>query len=99
MQEITGKHNQDFSFDYSVVIKGQANGNVAVVDGGILIIRGQLNGNLTIHEESEVVIHGQINGDVINNGGNLEVFGMINGRLFRERGNTFIDENAFIKEM
>lgn len=93
-----GKYDKDFIFDNSVEVTGQINGKVTLEQGGKLSLRGQINGNVVIREGSEMFLHGTVNGDVLNDGGLLHVFGVINGRLFRERGKTLIQDFAIINE-
>ena len=43
------------------------------------------------------MLHGMVIGDVVNNGGHLEVFGMITGKLIRNRGKSIVDPKAVIE--
>lgn len=98
MNEITKKIKGDLTLEQDIVLRGMIVGNVTVKSNVEFIVHGQIKGNVFIHENSNVIVYGQINGDVINDGGYLEIYGMVK-RLFRERGKTFIDENAVIREL
>ena len=97
MREIEGKVEGNVTIDEDTILKGIITGNVTVTRDAEFALRGIVNGNITIFESSAVYLRGVVNGDVINNGGSLEVYGIINGRLFRERGETFIDDDAIIQ--
>ncbi|MFJ8217670.1 hypothetical protein [Bacillus cereus] len=99
MKVISGKVEQDLVLKEDLRVEGMVVGNVAVETGKTLIVNGMIVGNLHIKEESFVEIHGNVNGDVLNEGGELKVYGTINGRLFRERGRTIVDTKATVSEM
>ena len=99
MIEISKKIEGNVVIEKDTNLRGMIVGNVEVLDGATLYLRGSLNGRLYIYEGAKVLLYGTNNGDVINDGGILEVFGVINGRLFRERGRTLIDDNALVEEM
>lgn len=98
MNEMTKMIKGDLILEQNTVLKGMIVGNVTVKSDVEFIVHGQITGNVFIRENSNVIVNGQINGDVINDGGYLEIYGMVK-RLFRERGKTFIDENAVIGEL
>jgi len=79
-------------------IQGIVNGRVYVEKGANLIHMGMIIGTVTVERGAEASIFGFVKGDAINNGGNLNVFGTVNGAVRTESGNTKIDKDAFIKE-
>jgi len=97
MIEIGEKIEGDVIIEEDTTLEGMIVGNVTVTGAAEFVLRGMVRGTVTVLENSVVYLHGTVNGDVINNGGSLEVYGMIKGRLFRERGETFIDDNAMIQ--
>lgn len=98
MIEIEGKLERNITIDEDTILKGMIVGDVVVLGSAEFVLRGMMEGNLSIRENTTVYLNGTVNGDVINNGGSLEVYETINGRLFRERGNTFIDGNAVVQD-
>lgn len=99
MVEIREKIENDVTIKEDTVLKGMIVGNVNVIEYTEFHLRGTVVGNLNINENTLVILRGTVNGDVVNNGGKLEIYGMINGRLFKESGETFIDEKAVIEDM
>ena len=51
-------------------------------------ISGTALGNVVVAEGVHVVITGTVHGDVANDGGTLEVYGQIEGRLVHREGET-----------
>ena len=98
MEELRGKIDHDLIVDYELRIRGQINGIVTVEKKGFLILNGQINGNLIINDSGQCDLHGMVNGNVENNGGNLSVFGTINGSLYKKDGITNVESDARIRD-
>jgi cytoskeletal protein CcmA (bactofilin family) len=64
----------------------------------VLIVRGIVNGNIHFLKSSEGELHGMINGDVINNGGDIKIFGTIDGKVLENSGTTFVENEAVIRK-
>jgi cytoskeletal protein CcmA (bactofilin family) len=77
-------------------LQGMATGNVTVVLGGVLILNGMCCGNLLLESGSRVELHGMVLGDVLNRGGELAVYGIVNGSVRTDSGQTFVSPNAKI---
>jgi len=95
--EIKDKVERDMTITQDTKLRGQVIGALRVLDCTFEHY-GQITGKLIIEAGANVILHGQVKGDVINNGGNLNVYGMVLGRLFRERGDTYIDKDAYVKD-
>ena len=94
-----GKIEGDIKLDYELILHGMVTGNITVVDGGILLLHGMCSQNLFIEKGEMVYLHGTTVGNVHNHGGDLEVYGTINGYLITESGNMLIDPDAVIKQI
>lgn len=76
-------------------LDGMVAGDVTVLDGGHLILRGTCCKNLLIRPGGTVDLYGTVSGDVTNQGGFLEVHGIIRGKLNTiDGGDTYVDVNA-----
>lgn len=75
---------------------GQITDDTTVNPGVTMIIHGQIAGDLIVSEQSNVILHGQVCGNVINNGGNLEVYGMIIKHLIKRGGVSSIKQEGII---
>lgn len=59
-------------------------------------IAGTALGNVVVTEGTHVVITGAVAGDVANDGGTLEIYGQIDGRLVHREGETDVADGASI---
>ena len=72
-----GKIEGDITVDGDFVLNGMVTGNITVVSGGKLELNGTCGGDLTLEEGTTVYLRGKVAGDIHNNGGNLEIDGVI----------------------
>ena len=77
-------------------LHGMIVGNAEVLAGGTLYLHGMIMGDLVVEVGGNVILHGMVLGNVTNNGGTMEIYGMICKRLIRMSGSTQVDENAKI---
>ena len=97
MNDTNEKIMGDYSVNENLRFRGQIVGTATVQADITLILEGQITKNLILQKDSTAYLHGTVSGDVINNGGHLEVFGVINGSLVEKGGITVIDSNAIVK--
>jgi hypothetical protein len=96
MIEVKNIVKRDIIADEDVVISGILEGDVYVNKNVNVQINGIVNGNLKITSVSSIKISGTLNGDIINDGGIIEVFGVMNGKIDSENGQCFIHPDAMI---
>ena len=96
MKIIKDKIDGNITLNEDTKLHGIIAGAATVSQNVLLHLHGVVAGNLTLEPDSHVVLHGIASGDVINNGGFLEVFGIVNGRVIRNAGNTEIAQKAVI---
>jgi len=77
-------------------LRGIISGSTQVLRGGILHLHGICTGEVRVDPGGIIYLHG-ITKNVLNNGGRVEVFGMITGTLTTLSGNTLIDPDAVIR--
>ena len=63
-----------------------AKSTITVLPPAKFILSGILEKILNIEAGATTIIHGEVWGNVFNNGGTLEVFGVIKGELYRGKG-------------
>jgi hypothetical protein len=80
-------------------VDGVVDGDAVVSAGTSLCLNGMITGNLTIEPDASCELRGTVIGSVINAGGDLQVFGLIQGSLVRQSGRTTVDSRASIKEL
>lgn len=74
---------------------GEGSEGDAVVEDDVRLT-GVHRGTVTVVAGASLVLAGTVSGDVINDGGDVEVYGSIDGRLVYEGGTTYVDSGAAI---
>jgi hypothetical protein len=83
--------------DDDFTLLGMVTGDIIVVANGNLQLDGTCGRNLILEEGSTVFLNGTVSGNVYNRGGELEVYGVIYGRLHKDAGQTIVDSDAVIR--
>ncbi|MBS3921613.1 MAG: hypothetical protein KGZ37_00515 [Nitrosarchaeum sp.] len=97
MEIITNIVKQDMCIDYDLKVTGIIIGNTIIENNGVLILSGIGNGTLTINHTGKCEMYGIFNGIIENNGRTLNIYGIVNGSIIKNSGQTKIDPNAIIK--
>ena len=90
------KINGDYTIDADLEFHGMVTGNATVIKNVNLILHGMICKSLSVEKDGFAVIYGTISGDLVNKGGRVEVFGMVNGKLIENYGETIIHSGAVI---
>lgn len=77
-------------------LHGMITGDAVVKEGGIFVLYGMVCNNVIVEEGAIVKIYGMVCRDLINRGGELEVFGTIIGNLLEKSGVTQVSSNAIV---
>jgi hypothetical protein len=93
----SGLIDRNISITNDFTLLGTIGGNTTVENGGTFTLNGACQGNLFVKAGAKALLYGTVQGSVYNQGGSLEVWGVIYGNLLRESGETFIDHNAVIQ--
>lgn len=92
-----GEIRGNLEIDDDFTLLGMVTGNITVLDGGTLELNGTCHRDLIVEKGATVSLNGTVKGNVHNRGGRLEVYGIIDGRLHKEAGESFIDDRAIIR--
>ena len=98
MKTIEGKIEGGFAFEEDSRLRGIIVGDCTVLPHVAVELNGIIVGKLTLQPSSTAVLHGIVNGDIHNEGGNLSIFGVVNGRVLRHGGVTEVDPAAIIRD-
>jgi len=96
MRTITDTIGGDATIRDAVTLQGMVVGDVVVVAGGYLDLYGTCCRNLKIEKDGVVNLYGTVSGDVTNDGGRLDVHGVINGQLVEIAGHTRVQSGASV---
>ena len=94
-----GKIEGSIHLDYDLTLHGIVTGDVFVAKGSVFVLHGICSQNLVVDKSSQAYLHGIVNGNVHNNGGVLEIYGIVNGYVnTSEDGKTFIATTAVLRK-
>jgi len=83
--------NMDVAKDFQ--LNGVITGNASVKSGVFFRLNGVVSGSLTIEHGASADINGVVNGNVINEGGTINIAGVVRGAI---HGEANISPNAII---
>lgn len=95
--EILNTHIGDVLTTEDITIRGILDGQLSVNAHHNAHIFGIVTKNVIAYKDSAVRINGIVKGDVINKGGIIEIYGIVNGRLTTIDGDTRVSPNAIVR--
>jgi len=93
-----GVINGPVVIDRDEAIRGMVAGSIIVRSGGALSLHGMVNGDVTIELGGRAIIHGMVNGAVVNQGGHVEVHGMVDAVRDAPGARTMIAGGALVRQ-
>ena len=97
MRIINDKIEGDTIINEDTQLNGMIVGKTTVAEGIQLELNGMIVGNVVVEKNSAVYLCGEVVGNVVNEGGRLEVFGIVKGKVLRKDGDTFVDSKAIVR--
>lgn len=80
-----------------MVLTGRVDETVVVSTGGVLTLLGMVTQDVIVEQGGVAYVYGVVNENVLNRGGQLEVYGVVGGYVYTDSGgDTFIDPNALV---
>lgn len=90
MRKEFGQLEGDVRITDHLALYGMCMGDIVVEAGGELHLYGMSAGNIEVSAEGVLCIYGMCTGDVMNNGGRVEISGMVVGNVEKNSGTTTI---------
>src|SRR5467141_2448192 len=95
----------DERFEGSVVVigprpttmTGLVRGDLFVRDNSVCDVTGMVSGNLLAERTGKAVLHGLVTKAAKAAGGDLEIYGMVQGDVVNEGGRVFVDKGAVVR--
>ena len=98
MKHLRDHHQGDLTLTDDLEISGLVSGTVTVPPGRYLLLHGTITRHLVVQKTARATIHGTVGGAVLNQDGDVEIFGTVGSiRDFGVR-KAFVDAHAVIKE-
>src|SRR2546430_628026 len=95
----------DERFEGSVVVigprpttmTGLVRGDWFVRDNSVCDVTGMVSGNLLAERTGKALLHGLVTKAAKTAGGDLEIYGMVQGDVINEGGRLFVDKGAVVR--
>lgn len=95
----------DERFEGSVVVigprpttmTGLVRGDLFVRDNSVCDVTGMVSGNLLAERTGKAILHGLVTKAAKAAGGDLEIYGMVQGDVMNEGGRLFVDKGAVVR--
>ncbi len=98
MKALHEKIDGPFAIEEDVALYGMVVGNATLCRGVRFILHGTIAGNLTVEVGARAIIHGTVAGRVYNDGGRVEIFGLVDAvENLSPSAETIIDASAHVR--
>ena len=95
----------DERFEGSVVVigprpttmTGLVRGDLFVRDNSVCDVTGMVSGNLLAERTGKALLHGLVTKAAKTAGGDLDIYGMVQGDVINEGGRLFVDKGAVVR--
>ncbi len=95
----------DERFEGSVVVigprpttmTGLVRGDLFVRDNSVCDVTGMVSGNLLAERTGKAILHGLVTKAAKSAGGDLEIYGLVQGDVINEGGRLFVDKGAVVR--
>jgi cytoskeletal protein CcmA (bactofilin family) len=91
-----GQHNGDVTVEGEQTISGQITGTLTVAETGNLILNGQVIEDLVVEAGGRAEINGMVIGNIVNRGGDVTVYGQVEGQILDEGTTATVIESGAI---
>ncbi|HEX9341687.1 MAG TPA: hypothetical protein VF992_11045, partial [Thermoplasmata archaeon] len=81
----------------STTMTGLVRGDLFVRDNSLCDVTGMVSGNLLAERSGKAVLHGLVTKAAKAAGGDLEIFGMVQGDVVNEGGRLYVDKGAVVR--
>lgn len=98
MQIVHGRLEAPLVVDSALEVRGTVAGPLRVLASGALVLRGVCEGDVVIDSDAQAQIWGIVQGNLINLGGHVCVFGMIEGYVRQVSGQTVVSPDSIVKQ-
>ncbi|MET1173787.1 hypothetical protein [Paenibacillus amylolyticus] len=94
MEIIRHQINRDLEILEDTQLKGTIVGSTTVHPNIEFKLDGTVTGSVIVRENGKVIIRGTVLKGLVNYGGDVEIYGVVRGKISNQGGNILIDEDA-----
>src|SRR5947208_16203791 len=76
---------------------GLVRGDLFVRDNSVCDVTGMVSGNLLAERTGKAILHGLVTKAAKSAGGDLEIYGLVQGDVINEGGRLFVDKGAVVR--
>lgn len=98
MRNEYGKVNGPLAVESDLVMYGMIIEGATVRSGATLTLHGMITGDLIVELGAAAIIYGMVNGTVINNGGRVEILGMVDSVASGPGASTVVHSGAVVRD-
>lgn len=81
----------------STTMTGLVRGDLFVRDNSVCDVTGMVSGNLLAERTGKAILHGLVTKAAKAAGGDLEIYGMVQGDVINDGGRLFVDKSAVVR--
>lgn len=81
----------------SAVMNGLVRGDLFVRDGAVCEVTGMVTGSLIAERASRAILKGMVVKDAKASGGEMEIYGFVQGNVINEGGKIYVDVGSVVK--
>ena len=96
MEEFQHKIEGDVSLSSDLRLRGMVTGSVTVPANVVFELNGMIGEDLICEPGSVVRIHGTVIGSVVNDGGQVEIWGVVGSIDEKQSGSTIVHPGAVV---
>ncbi len=97
MQVIAGQIEAPLTVEGALEVQGIVLGSITVLPAAHLVLRGICRGSVRIAESGVAQLWGIVEGDVSNEGGEVDVFGIVEGAVQGAPSHTRVSSDSIVR--
>jgi len=97
MQIVRGTLESPLCVDSELEVQGTVSGSIRVRKPGRLVLRGVCKGHVVLEAGARAELWGIVQGNLINEGGHVSLFGLLEGHAERSGGTTCISADSIVR--
>lgn len=98
MQVVHGRVEAPLLVNSELEVRGTVAGPIGVSASGTFVLRGVCEGDVVVEASGRAEIWGIVQGNLINRGGLVRMFGLVEGHVQRAGGQTSVSADSIVRK-